>query len=144
MTEPGPGFKPVEVDVYSMRSFALALRAEVETNLSDAVVNVNSQLKNPNVHPSGLYVEGQPFGADPRNEPAQLISNYHTGAMQQGTQLMIAFMQGMTALSNIAMKVAAEYRSTDDLNRATEEEIREKLNIPKDLPLAPRRAMMPD
>ncbi|MEV0650263.1 hypothetical protein AB0I28_33880 [Phytomonospora sp. NPDC050363] len=143
MTEPGPGFKPVEVDVYSMRSFALALRAEVEANLSDAAVNVNSQLKNPNVHPSGLYVEGKPFGADPRNEPAQHISNYHTGAMEQGTKLMIAFREGMDALANIALKVATEYRSTDDLNRATEEEIRTKLNIPRDPPPNPRRGPFP-
>lgn len=142
MTEPGPGFKPVEVDVYSMRSFALALQAEVETNLSDAVVNVNTQLKNPNVHPSGLYVEGRPLGADSRNEPVQHIANYHSGAMEQGTQLMIAFQRGMGILASLAMKVATEYRSTDDLNRATEEEIREKLNIPKDLPRRIGRRMM--
>lgn len=140
MTDKGPDFipnKPVEIDVYSMRTFSLAVQAEADTNISDAAVQVNSRLHNPNVHPSGLYVEGKPFGADPRNVPAQNIVNYHTNAMEQGAKLMNDFLAGMRALSNIAMKIASEYRSTDELNAVSEEEIRTKLNIPKETPRPP-------
>ncbi|GLZ81836.1 hypothetical protein Afil01_66430 [Actinorhabdospora filicis] len=125
---------PVEVDVFSLRTFALALRAEVEKNIMPSAITVNGALQNPNVHPSGLYAEGKTLGVDPRNEPSQHIVNYHTGAMAAGTKLMNDFGRGMASLANIAMAMAAAYRSTDELNAATEEDIRTKLNLPPDPP----------
>lgn len=129
---------PVEIDVFSLRTFALALRAEVEKNIMPSAITVNGALQNPNVHPSGLYAEGKPLGADPRNEPAQHIVNFHSGAMEAGSKLMNDFGRGMSSLANIAMAMAGLYRSTDELNNASEEDIREKLKLPAEIPSAPK------
>lgn len=110
-------------DVYG---FAAALRtesADFVTAAAQAVEQFSGGGKD------GTTRDSRPYAADPRNEPAQPIVDFHNEAMEMGVQQLKDMATGISRLSIITSRIAYEFNSQDKLNGVDIETLRSTTGI---------------
>lgn len=72
--------------------------------------------------------DDRPWAADPRNEPAQPIVDYHGEAMELAVTQLGDVATGLSRLSTLTAKIVGRFQTTDELNAAELDEIHDLLN----------------